>query len=41
MNNGCPHFQHFHFFMLAVVVLYAFRTSLGGQLLFGRASLED
>jgi hypothetical protein len=27
--------------MLAAIVLYAFRTSLGGQPLFGRASLED
>jgi len=27
--------------MLAVIVLYAFRTSLGGQPLFGRASFED
>jgi hypothetical protein len=27
--------------MLTIVVLYAFRTSLGSQPLFGRASLED
>jgi len=27
--------------ILAAIVLYAFRTSLGGQPMFGRASLED
>jgi hypothetical protein len=27
--------------IFAAIVLYAFRTSLGGQPLFGRASLED